>query len=433
MLIALPLTLMPLLDALIAKKMTPVIVGGYIRDTLLHIYSKDIDIEVYGTNDIETLKTVLNTFGTVHEVGRSFGVLKMRIDELSLDISLPRTESKIAPGHKGFRVNTAQQLDFSAAARRRDFTINAIGYNTVTDTLLDPYGGQDDLKNGLLREVDANTFVEDPLRLYRAMQFAARFNLHISDSLHRLCRTIVASGELQTLPKERIFEEFRKLLLNADKPSEGIRLLKAFGALRYFDELDAMASQTCRSQKNLFDHTLLTLDTMASMRRGDATKDLIAMLSILCHKMPHEGKTFLHRLTQHPALIDAVSTLVRYNRYPQRMYDAQSGSAEILKLSVSVCIADLLPVAEAIARKCHRHTDHYRFEAGIWLAEKAQALHVFYHPPKPLLQGRDLIAQGLQPSKSFKTLLNDAYNAQLRQEFTCKSEAIAWLQTYMKR
>ncbi len=433
MYITLPPTLSPLLHALHTQGMVPVIVGGYIRDALLHVDSKDIDIEVYHCNNIETLKTALRAFAEVYDVGSHFGVLKMRLDDLHLDISLPRTESKVAEGHKGFCVNTAEKLSFAQAARRRDFTINAIGYNTVTNTLLDPYGGQDDLKNGILREVDATTFSEDPLRLYRTMQFAARFNLHVSDTLHRLCRIIVDSGELQSLPKERIFEEFRKLLLKADTPSIGIDLLKTFGALRYFEELDVMASMRCRSQKNIFEHTLLTLDTMASMRTGDTAKDLTFMLAILCHKMPQNGRSFLEKLTESRKLIDAVTTLVRYNRYPQKMYETHASEAEVLELSNNVCIADLIPVAEAIERKCHRHIEHYRFEAGEWLTQTAQKLHVFSHPPTPLLQGRDLIAQGLSPSTRFKTILNDAYSAQLQQKFTCKSEALAWLQTYMRR
>ncbi len=429
--LTLPPVLTPLLNALIENRMIPVVVGGYVRDTLLHVNSKDIDIEVYGSNSLAALKTILSAFGNVYEVGSSFGVLKMRLKELSLDISLPRTESKIAPGHKGFHIDTTQVLDFSNAARRRDFTMNAIGYNIVTNTLLDPYGGQEDLQNGILREVDADTFAEDPLRLYRAMQFAARFKLRISDSLHQLCCTIAESGELQSLPKERIFEEFHKLLLKSDTPSTGILLLKTFGALPYFSELDVMASKVCRSQKNLFDHTLLTLDTMASMRRGDAATDLLLMLCILCHKMPHEGKTFLEKLTDSPKLINAVAALVRYNRYPQKMYDAKAGTPEILELSTKVCLADLIHVAEAIAHKCHRHTAHYRFEAGIWLTGAAKALHVLYEPPKPLLQGRDLVALGLKPSRAFKSILDDAYKAQIQQKFTCKSEALQWLKAYL--
>ncbi len=431
--ITLPATLTPLLQALRAKGMTPVIVGGYVRDTLLHVDSKDIDIEVYGCQEIEHLKTTLSTLGTVYEVGSHFGVLKMRLDDLHLDISLPRTESKIAAGHKGFCVNTAEELTFTQAARRRDFTINAIGYNTVTNTLLDPYSGQDDLKKGILREVDATTFIEDPLRLYRAMQFAARFHLRVSDSLHQLCCAMVNANELTTLPKERIFDEFRKLLLKADTPSTGIRLLHTFGALRYFDELELMVSKACHSQKNFFDHTLLTLDTMASMRCGDTNKDLIYMLAILTHKMPQHGRTFLTKLTDSPTLINDVTTLVRYNRYPQKMYDAQASEADVLALSAKVCIADLIPVAEAIERKCHRHITSYRFEAGAWLSATAHRLHVYEHPPKALLQGRDLIAQGLTPSKTFKRILEDAYNAQLQQQFTCKSEALQWLQTYLQR
>ncbi len=429
----LPPTLIPLLNHLTHRGMTPIIVGGYIRDSLLDRHAKDIDIEVYDSQGLDALKTELSKFGTLHEVGSSFGVLKIELETLQLDISLPRTESKIAPGHQGFCVDTTRKLNFSEAARRRDFTINAMGYNTVTNTLLDPYGGQEDLRQGILREVDADTFVEDPLRLYRTMQFAARFSLRVSDSLHRLCTTMVDSDELSSLPKARIFEEFQKLLLKSDTPSLGIHLLKTFGALRYFDALNHLASKPCHSQKNLFDHTLLTLDTMASRRSGNIPKDLIMMLAILCHKMPQYGSTFLDQLTESHKLIDAVTTLVRYNRYPQKLYDLQAGEPEVLALSAKVCIADLIQIAETIDMKCHRHLPQHRFQAGEWLRKSAEKLHVYHKAPQPLLQGRDLIAENLKPSKAFKQILDDAYRAQLQQEFTCKSEARQWLRTYLTR
>lgn len=429
----LPAPIIPLLQRLTQEGMTPIIVGGYVRDSLMHQYSKDIDIEVYGCSDIEALKTSLSPFGAPIEVGSSFGVLKLRLNDLHLDLSLPRLESKIAEGHKGFRVDTTVHLNFNEAAQRRDFTINAMGYNTVTHQLLDPYNGVDDLKKGILREVNANHFGDDPLRLYRTMQFAARFKLRISDSLRQICSSMVASGELESLPKERIFEEFKKLLLQAAAPSVGIKLLREFGALRYFEALESMASQQCHSQKNLFEHTLLTLDTMALMRCGDASKDLIMMLSILCHKMPQNGKAFLTKLTNDRKLIEAVTTLVHYNRYPQKMYDARASDANILQLATKVCIADLIHVAKAIDLKCHRQTPQHRFRAGEWLANAAQTLHVYKTPPKPLLQGRDLIAQGLKPSQAFKQILDAAYQAQLQQQFTCKTEAHVWLRHYLHK
>jgi tRNA nucleotidyltransferase (CCA-adding enzyme) len=355
----------------------------------------------------------------------------MKIDDLEIDISLPRTESKVAKGHKGFAVNTSQRLTFAEAARRRDFTINAMGYDVRKKTLLDPYGGLDDLKQHILREVDAKTFIEDPLRVYRAIQFAARFELTCSNSLLTLCKEMVRKNQLDELPKERIFEEFKKLLLKAQKPSIGMYLMEALGVFRHFSELQGMSAMKCHSQNDIFGHTALTLDQMASMRTNNSRYDLVMMLSILCHKMPQNGVTFLERLTNEQKLIDEITTLVKYNRQPQKMYDAKADDIEILKLATKVKISDLIHIAKAIDLKCNRTIEGHSFKAGKWLEHRAKELHVISEPLKSILQGRDLITLGLHPSKEFKMILDAAYEAQLQGEFTCKTDAMEWLENYM--
>ncbi len=431
--IAIPNALQPLLKHLISKGLTPVIVGGYVRDTILKHPSKDIDIEIFGIQDLEALKLHVNQFGSVYEVGSSFGVLKIRLDNLDIDISLPRTESKVAKGHKGFEVDTSKKLNFKEAALRRDFTINAMGYDTVTKTLLDPYNGLDDLNHKLLREVNATTFIEDPLRVYRAMQFAARFELECSESLLELCQQMVSQNQLEELPQERIFEEFKKLLLKAKKPSIGMRLMESFGVFKHFSELEGMSAMKCNSQNDIFKHTILTLDMMASLRSGNKKQDLLMMLSILCHKMPEGGRSFLEKLTNEQGLIDEVVTLVKYNRQPQKMFDAHASDTEILQLATKVKLDNLIEVANAIDLKCNIKTPEHTFEAGKWLSSRAKDLHVISKPLEPLIQGRDLIELGLQPSLKFKSILDDAYNAQLNLEFTCKSEADLWLKTYISK
>jgi tRNA nucleotidyltransferase (CCA-adding enzyme) len=421
----------PLLHHLIEAGFTPVIVGGYVRDALLNHPSKDIDIEVFNVLDIEQLKLHVKPFGAVYEVGSSFGVLKMRHDDIELDISLPRTESKVAKGHRGFCVDTTHPLTFSQAARRRDFTINAMGYDVASQTLLDPYKGAEDLQQKILREVDADTFIEDPLRLYRAVQFAARFELTCSESLLNLCTEMVKSDLLLELPKERIFEEFKKLLLKAKKPSIGMLLMEKVGVFKYFSELEGMSAMKCHSQNDIFKHTIMTLDQMASMRCGEHRYDLMMMLAILCHKMPQNGRSFLEKLTNDQKLIDDVTTLVQYNRQPQKMYDAKADDYAILQLATKVKISDLIHVAKAIDLKCNREISGYVFEAGVWLQQRAKALHVTSEPLEPLLKGRDLIALGLQPSNEFKKILDTAYEAQLQGEFTCKTEAMEWLKNFL--
>ncbi len=233
--IELPLKLYPILDALWAHNITPIVVGGYVRDALLDIHSKDIDIELYNMHSLEELETILKPFGKLNLVGKSFGVIKLRLQELEIDFSPPRIESKHASGHKGFEIRYDFTLDFATAARRRDFTINAIGYNPQTKTLLDPYHGVEDLRNKRLMCVDKRTFIEDPLRPLRAVQFVGRFNLTCDPVLLNLCKEMIASGALEELPKERVFEELKKLLLLSTKPSIGLNLLKEMGGEPLFE------------------------------------------------------------------------------------------------------------------------------------------------------------------------------------------------------
>ena len=180
----------PLLDiarAIHAGGGRAVAVGGYVRDRLLGNASKDCDIEVFGL-DLDALQAVLARFGRVIAVGRAFGVL--RLAELDVDFSLPRRDSKVGPGHRGFDVDVDPTLDFATAARRRDLTINSMGLDLRTQEILDPHGGRADLERKTLRAVDAATFPEDPLRGLRVAQFSARLLMQADDELLGLCREL---------------------------------------------------------------------------------------------------------------------------------------------------------------------------------------------------------------------------------------------------
>src|SRR5688572_27237497 len=208
------------------------IVGGWARDRLLGRESKDIDIEVFGVN-ADALKPLLERFGRVDTVGESFTVYKIG----GLDVSLPRRESKTGHGHKGFTVIGDPSLSFEEAARRRDFTINAISFDPLTAEYLDPFNGRADLDARILRVVDAGTFGDDSLRVLRALQFAARFDLTLDDETKRICRSI----PLDDLPAERVWGEIEKLLLAAERPSIGFALALELGVVdTLFPELKAL-------------------------------------------------------------------------------------------------------------------------------------------------------------------------------------------------
>lgn len=235
--IPLELSLFRLIEHLNSYGIKAIFVGGFVRDYFTGHITHDLDIELYGLSSLETLENILRPFGKVGVYGKSFGVLKLTYGTYTIDFSPPRTESKSGFGHTGFEIAWYSDLSFSEAARRRDFTINAIGYDPITHEFLDPYNGLEDLHAKTLRCVDPKTFIDDPLRILRAMQFTARFDLQCDPQLLELCRGMIAKGALNELPKERIFEEFKKLFLLGTHPSIGLKLLEEMGGKYLFEPL----------------------------------------------------------------------------------------------------------------------------------------------------------------------------------------------------
>ncbi|MEM9227894.1 MAG: hypothetical protein AAGA45_07985, partial [Verrucomicrobiota bacterium] len=194
------------------------LVGGCVRDALLGLPSKDADLEVFGLSE-KKLQELLEKDYRVDAVGKAFGVFKLR--GLELDISLPRRESKTGPGHRAFAIEGDPGMSPEEAAARRDFTLNAISWEPLTGNWIDPFNGRSDLEARILRHT-SDKFSEDPLRVLRAMQFLARFELSIAPETLELCRKIEPEG----LARERLFEEWSKLLRKGIKPSLGLAFLK---------------------------------------------------------------------------------------------------------------------------------------------------------------------------------------------------------------
>ena len=232
------------------------IVGGWVRDRLLGHESKDIDLEVFGVAAAR-LEALLASLGRVDTVGESFAVHKIG----GIDVSLPRTESKTGRGHRGFAVTGDPYLSIAEAARRRDFTINAVLFDPLAGEYVDPHGGRADLERRLLRAVDPATFGDDSLRVLRAIQFAARFELGVDDGTKALCRSL----PLDDLPAERVWGEIEKLLLQARRPSIGFALALELGVVdRLFPEMKALVG--CEQEPDwhpegdVWVHTLMVID-----------------------------------------------------------------------------------------------------------------------------------------------------------------------------
>ncbi len=410
------------------------LVGGCVRDALLGLPSKDIDIEVFGLDE-EVLKNLLQENYTLIEVGKSFGVFKILGG--NIDISLPRLESKTGSGHKGFTVYGDPHLTPEKAALRRDFTMNSILWDFKSGELIDPYRGREDLKRNILRHTGPQ-FPEDPLRVLRAMQFAARFNLVVAPETIELCKSISP----ETLSKERIFEEWKKLITKGATPSLGLQFLRNCEWVQYYPELFAMIrckqDTTWHPEGDVWTHTLHCMDAFARERLDDSEEDLIVGYAVLCHDMGkpattvledgrirspgHESlgksltRNYLARMTYQEELIEAIVPLVGNHMRPVELYQSNAGDSAIRRLAHKVKRIDRL-VRVARADEQGRPPRSHDLAAVNWLLSRANALKVKASAPEPLILGRHLIDIGLKPGKYFGEILSQCYDAQLEGSF----------------
>ncbi len=412
------------------------LVGGCVRDALLGASATDLDVEIYGIESASLVELLSSRFG-VDLVGESFGVIRLR--DFPIDVSLPRSESKRGLGHRGFEIHSDPQMDPRDAASRRDFTINAIAFDPETGEIFDPFDGVSDLRNRVLRHT-SDKFAEDPLRVLRGMQFAARFELQPAPETLELCRSIDPEG----LAPERIFGEWKKWILRGTRPSLGLTFLRDCGWIRHFPELEALIGceqdPTPHPEGDVWIHTLHCMDAFARERIGIEREDLIVGLGVLCHDfgkpattLREEGgrvsaknhdsigvdftRRFLGRMTGEEPLIEQVVPLVACHLAPVQLFAANAGEAAIRRLARRVGRIDRLVRVSRADQRGRPPLVVDRFEAGEWLLERARALRVDSGSPIPLLMGRHLIELGLAPGPEFGQLLEACFERQLDGEF----------------
>ena len=435
------------------------IVGGWVRDTLLDRAScsspsaghsstdaarKDIDVEVFGL-PADRLRAVLAGLGQVNTVGASFAVFKLD----PLDISLPRTESKAGRGHRGFVVTGDPYLSLEEAARRRDFTVNAIAWDPLRGEHLDPHGGRDDLRRRRLRMVDPATFGDDSLRVLRAVQLAARLEFDVDEPTRAVCRTIA----LDDLPAERVWGEMEKLLLLAERPSLGFALAREMGVVdRLFPELAALVDcpqePEWHPEGDVWVHTLLVIDE-ARRRVDDLPRPqrIAVMLGAVCHdfgkpattayidgrirSLDHEEQgvppatAFLDRLNIHTLegydVRGQVLGLVAHHLKPGMWSAAPKvGDGAFRRLARKVDLELLARVAQA---DCRGRAGNFDCSAMDWFLERARSLGVEHAPPAPILMGRHLLALGVPPGPGVGSILKQVYERQLDGGITTLEEA----------
>ena len=433
------------------------IVGGYARDEAMRregvqVESKDIDIEVYNIN-LDQLKKILDDdfseFGEIKLVGQAFGVVKVG----QVDISLPRRDSKVSPGHRGFEISVDPTLSIEEAAKRRDLTINSLSLDPLTSEFIDPWNGVADIKSGILRATDLASFGEDPLRALRIAQFAARFGFKVDEKTAEICRSL----PLNELPPERIGEEWRKLLLKSNRPSIGIEVARDLNILkRLHPELEALIGiqqePDWHPEGDVWIHSLMSVDVASEIVvREGLTSDhaLTIKLAALLHDLGKPSTTetrvvrgseritsyghdeagteptrnFLSKMRFGSAIDNRVVSVVQAHMYlASNPYPTESA---IRRLSMKIQpsnIQELALVMEADQRG--RSGIPKNMDKITNLVRISQELGVREEPQKPIIDGKNLIALGMTPGTEFGIIIRKVQEAYLEGKVKDKKEAL---------
>jgi tRNA nucleotidyltransferase (CCA-adding enzyme) len=423
------------------------IVGGWVRDRLMGRDTTDIDLEVFGLPS-DRVRQVLESFGRVEAVGESFQVYKLG----DIDVSLPRRDSKSGRGHKGFIVTGDPDMTVAEAARRRDFTVNAISWDPLDDEYIDPFDGRADIERRALRAVDPQTFPDDSLRVLRAVQLAARLEFALDEPTAALCRSI----PLDDLPSERIWGEFEKLLF-APRPSVGFALALELDVVpRLFPELHSLVGcvqeHEWHPEGDVWIHTLQVVDQARTRLEGLSRPEQIAvMLGAVCHdfgkpattalvdgrirSMDHEEQgvapaaAFLDRLNVHSLdgydVRRQVLGITAQHLKPGSWHKVRDevGDGAFRRLAQKVDLELLARVAKADCEG--RKPGRFDCSAMDWFVERARMLGVEHRPPAPILLGRHLLALGMQPGPRVGEILKAVYERQMDGAVTNLDDAIA--------
>jgi len=421
-------------------------VGGFTRDRLLSqerasarqvaaSTPKDLDIEVFGIPQ-DRLLALLQTLGKVVPAGQAFPVYKLG----EVDVALPRRESKTGRGHKGFSIEGDPSMAFDEAARRRDFTINAIGWDPLTDEYLDPFHGRKDLEQRILRVVDPLTFGDDSLRVLRALQFTARFELTIDPATAAICASIA----LDDLPAERIWGEFEKLLLQAGRPSIGFAVAREMGVIhRLLPEMEPLyecpQDPEWHPEGNVWIHTLMVIDKARQLNANlDRPRLAAVMLGAVCHDLGKPATTAIidgrvkspnhEAMGVEPArrILDRLNIntldgfdvraqvlgLVAEHLRPIAFFKARDTVTDgaFRRLAQKVDLELLACFARA---DCHGRAGAFDCSGIDWFIDRARSLGVEHKPPAPILLGRHLIELGVQPGPRMGQILRTVYELQL--------------------
>jgi tRNA nucleotidyltransferase (CCA-adding enzyme) len=444
---------LPLAEAVRAAGGRLVFVGGCVRDAFLGVPTKDSDAEVFGLTE-PMLLPILSQFDHVEMVGKAFSVYKLQ--GLHLDVSLPRRDIKQGPGHRGFLVEADPFISFEEAASRRDLTINSLGYDPLSGDVLDPFHGQLDIKDKILRPTNPARFGEDPLRALRAAVFAARFEMEP----HKSLLPLMAQQNLGELPGERLRDEIEKLFAKSQAPSRCFKLLDRTGLLKFFPEIAALKGVPQHTywhpEGDVWTHTMMVVDYAAkNPRRGG--DHVMLMLAALCHDFgkpltttvepdgairakDHEEKgiiptgVFLKRLTLSNRLQQQIKVLVRHHLKPVHYAKPETPRENFLLLARELhehdlTMADLAWLARADGMG---RTTKFALAGECPDVDAFWARTVALGADNPsviadVLTGKDLLERGYKEGPSLGRLLEKARHLQYAKGLTTKDDVLKTL------
>jgi tRNA nucleotidyltransferase (CCA-adding enzyme) len=446
----------PIISAIVAAGGWPLIVGGAVRDWLRGDAVNEYDVEVYGL-PIDELATILASFGRVDAVGRSFGILKLRLPGgREVDVSLPRRESKVGRGHRGFIAAPDPTMTPREAAARRDFTLNALAV-TPEGELLDYFGGVADLEAGVIRHTTP-AFAEDPLRVLRAMQLAARLDMRLAPETADLSRALLP--EAGSLAVERIWGEWQKWAIRGVRPSAGLRVLAETGWLSLYPELAALVGcpqdPTWHPEGDVWTHTLLVCDAAAALAAERGLADgarAVLLFAALCHDLGKPATTersadgrirslghdqagvepatqLLGRFGCPQAIVTQVAPLVREH---MAHHSGQPSPRAVRRLAVRLHPATVVLWGQLVAADHAGRPPLPPSNPGAAMVELAEQLGAAHGRPAAILLGRHLLDRGWAPGPQLGAALQHAYQAQLDGAFATVEEGLAWLARQGKR
>ena len=428
---------------------TPYYTGGFVRDEILGIRSKDLDVEVFGITS-DRLAEAIKTFGNINAVGKSFGVIKLRIKEHEFDFTLPRRENRAGRGQRGFMVEPDPSMTTKEAAARRDFTFNSLMKNVVTGEVIDHFGGAADIAKGVIRHT-SDYFGEDPLRVLRGMQFAGRFGWRVAPETAELCRSITDEHDEITI--ERVWSEWWKWASKSAFPSKGLDFLDETGWISHYPVLEKLKGvkqeEQWHPEGDVWVHTKYVCDEAAKIATRENLDEMdrgALLFASLCHDIGKPGTTFCDtgrwRSPGHcEASVGLTDKFLKSINAPMRLTRRIKEMVGEHMIHVYSKTPTMRMARRLLARLNHASIDDVMMTIEAdhsgrpplpgGLPEGAKTIREMAlemgNRIEPLILGRHLIEMGMKPGNDFGVILKDAFKAQVEGSFEDIDSGLEWV------